>query len=303
MSKRLEVKVGDITLKNPVMSASGCFGFGREYSELYDLSQLGAIVVKATTLNERLGNLTPRIAETPSGMLNSIGLQNPGVDYVINNEIPWLTQFNIPIIINVAGSMTEDYVEVVERISKEKIGIVELNISCPNVKSGGIAFGTDPKTAYDLTKAVKKVCKVPLYVKLSPNVTDIVAMAKAVEDAGADGISMINTLIGMRFDLRTKKPILANKIGGLSGPAIKPVALRMIYEVYKHVSIPIIGIGGITSAEDAAEFFLAGASAVQIGTANFVDPYIMPKIIASLEEVLDRMGVNNISELIGEGCK
>ncbi len=303
MSRHLEVKLGNLTLKNPVMPASGCFGFGREYSELYDLSHLGAIVVKATTLKERLGNSTPRIAETPCGMLNSIGLQNPGVDYVINNEIPWLSQFNAPIIINVAGTMTEDYVEVVERISKEKIGLVELNISCPNVKSGGIAFGTDPKTAYDLTRAVKEVCKVPLYVKLSPNVTDIVTMAKAVEDAGADGISMINTLIGMRFDLKTKKPILANKIGGLSGPAIKPVALRMIYEVYKQVSIPIIGIGGITSAEDVAEFFLAGASAVQVGTANFVDPYIMPKIIDDLEEVLDKLGVRNISELIGEGCK
>lgn len=303
MNKRLEVKLGNLTLRNPIMSASGCFGFGREYAKLYDLSQLGAIVVKATTLEERLGNQTPRIAETPSGMLNSIGLQNPGVDYVINNEIPWLSQFNTPIIINVAGSMTEDYVEVVERISKEEIGIVELNISCPNVKSGGIAFGTDPKTAYDLTKAVKEVCRVPLYVKLSPNVTDIVAMAKAVEDAGADGISMINTLIGMRFDLKTKRPVLANKIGGLSGPAIKPVALRMIYQVYQHVSIPIIGIGGITSAEDVAEFFLAGASAIQVGTANFVDPYIMPKIIDDLETVLDKMGVENISELTGEGCK
>ncbi|MGD9677880.1 MAG: dihydroorotate dehydrogenase [Vulcanibacillus sp.] len=303
MSKRLQVKLGDITLDNPIMPASGCFGFGREYAELYDLSQLGAIVVKATTIEERLGNPTPRIAETPSGMLNSIGLQNPGVEYVINKEIPWLAQFNAPIIVNVAGTKIEDYVEVVERVSNiADVGIIELNISCPNVKSGGIAFGTDPKTAYDLTKAVRAVCKKPLYVKLTPNVTDIVSMAKTVEDAGADGISMINTLIGMRFDLRTKKPILANKIGGLSGPAIKPVALRMIYEVYRHVSIPIIGMGGISSAEDVAEFFLAGASAVQVGTANFVDPYVMPKIIEDLNEVLDKMGVKNISDLIGVGC-
>lgn len=304
MSERLQVKLGNLKLENPIMPASGCFGFGREYSKLYDLSKLGAIVVKATTLEERLGNPTPRIAETPSGMLNSIGLQNPGVEYVISNEIPWLAQFNVPIIVNVAGTMTDDYVEVVQRISSiAEVGIIELNISCPNVKCGGIAFGTNPKTAYDLTKAVKEVCKVPLYVKLSPNVTDIVSIAKAVEEAGANGISMINTLIGMRFDLRTKKPILANKIGGLSGPAIKPVALRMIYEVYRNVSIPIIGMGGIASAEDVVEFFLAGASAVQIGTANFVDPSIMPRIIDDLEMVLNNMGVENISELTGEGCK
>lgn len=304
MSNRLEIKLGSIKLKNPIMPASGCFGFGREYAGLYDLSKLGAIVVKATTLEERLGNPTPRIAETPSGMLNSIGLQNPGVEYVINKEIPWLAQFKVPIIVNVAGTVTDDYVEVVRKLSEiAEVAMIELNISCPNVKSGGIAFGNNPKAAYDLTKAVKEVCKVPLYVKLSPNVTDIVSIAKAVEEAGANGISMINTLIGMRFDLRTKKPILANKIGGLSGPAIKPVALRMIYEVYRNVSIPIIGMGGIVTAEDVVEFFLAGSSAVQVGTANFVDPYIMPKIIEDLEKVLDKMGVKNISELTGEGCK
>jgi len=304
MSNRLEVKLGDLALKNPIMPASGCFGFGREYSKFYNLAKLGAVVVKATTLEERLGNNTPRIAETPSGMLNAIGLQNPGVEAVLNQELPWLEQFKTPIIVNVAGTMTEDYLEVTRQVSASKtVRMIELNISCPNVKCGGITFGTDPKIAAELTKAVKEVSQVPVYVKLSPNVTDIVAMAQAVEAAGADGLSMINTLIGMRFDLKTRKPILANKIGGLSGPAIKPVALRMIYEVYKNVSIPIIGMGGISSAEDVAEFFLAGASAVAVGTANFVDPYIMPKIIDDLEPVLDQMGVNKISELTGEGWK
>ncbi|MFV9509955.1 MULTISPECIES: dihydroorotate dehydrogenase [Tepidibacillus] len=302
MKNRLEVKLGDLVLKNPIMPASGCFGYGREYAKLYDLRLLGAIVVKATTLEERLGNPTPRIAETPSGMLNSIGLQNPGVEAVIKEELPWLSQFQTPIIVNIAGTLVEDYVAVAEKISAvPEVAMIELNISCPNVKCGGITFGTDPKVAYELTKAVKEVSKVPVYVKLSPNVTDIVSMATAVEEAGADGLSMINTLIGMRFDLKTRKPVLANQVGGLSGPAIKPIALRMIYEVYKNVSIPIIGMGGITSAEDVIEFFLAGASAVAVGTANFIDPYVMPKIIQDLERVLDEMGVGQISELTGEG--
>ena len=302
MSDRLQVRLGDLVLKNPIMPASGCFGFGREYANFYDLQQLGAIVVKATTLEERLGNATPRIAETPFGMLNAIGLQNPGVDAVIQNELPWLSQYKTPIIVNVAGTMTEDYVAVTEKVSAApEVSMIELNISCPNVKCGGITFGTDPTVAYELTKAVKAASKVPVFVKLSPNVTDIVAMAKAVEEAGADGLSMINTLIGMRFDLKTKKPILANQVGGLSGPAIKPVALRMVYEVYKNVNIPIIGMGGIMTAEDVVEFFLAGASAVAVGTANFIDPYVMPKIIQDLERVLDEMGVKNISELTGEG--
>jgi len=302
MNNRLEVKLGDLVLKNPIMPASGCFGFGREYARFYELQQLGAIVVKATTLEERIGNPTPRLAETPSGMLNAIGLQNPGVQKVIEQELPWLSQFQTPIIVNVAGTMTEDYVAVTEKVSAApETAMIELNISCPNVKCGGITFGTDPTVAYELTKAVKQASKVPVFVKLSPNVTDIVSMAKAVEAAGADGLSMINTLVGMRFDLKTKKPILANQVGGLSGPAIKPVALRMIYEVYKNVSIPIIGMGGIMTAEDVAEFFLAGASAVAVGTANFIDPLVMPKIIQGLERVLDEMGVNNISELTGEG--
>lgn len=301
MSTRLEVKLGDLTLKNPIMPASGCFGFGREYAKLYDLNQLGAIVVTAVTLEERQGNATPRIAETPAGMLNSIGLQNPGVDYVIEHELDWLQQFSTPIVVNIAGSQTSDYVEVARRLNDVDIAMIELNISCPNVKSGGIAFGTDAKVAAELTAAVKAVTKHPLYVKLSPNVTDIVAIAQAVEAAGADGLSLINTLVGMRFDINTRRPLLANGIGGLSGPAIMPVALRMIYQAYKRVSIPIIGIGGIGSAKDVAEFFLAGASAVQVGTANFVDPYVLPKIIDELPSLLDQLGVKNIKELIGGG--
>lgn len=301
MSTRLEVKLGDLTLKNPIMPASGCFGFGREYAKLYDLNQLGAIVVTAVTLEERQGNATPRIAETPAGMLNSIGLQNPGVDYVIEHELNWLQQFSTPIVVNIAGSQTSDYVEVARRLNDVDIAMIELNISCPNVKSGGIAFGTDAKVAAELTAAVKAVTKHPLYVKLSPNVTDIVTIAQAVEAAGADGLSLINTLVGMRFDINTRQPLLANRIGGLSGPAIMPVALRMIYQAYKQVSIPIIGIGGISSAKDVAEFFLAGASAVQVGTANFVDPYVLPKIIDELPSLLDQLGVKNIKELIGGG--
>lgn len=303
MSKRLTTQLGELTLQNPLMPASGCYGFGREFAELYDLNQLGAIVVTATTIEERSGNPTPRIAETPAGMLNSIGLQNPGIDYVIEHELSWLQQFQIPIVVNVAGSVKDDYVEVVKRLNELDIALVELNISCPNVKSGGLAFGSDAKIAAELTSAVKAVSKHPLYVKLSPNVTDIVTIAKAVEAAGADGLSMINTLVGMRFDLNTRKPLLANSIGGLSGPAIMPVALRMIYQVYQEVSIPIIGIGGISRAEDVIEFFLAGASAVQVGTANFVDPYVLPKLIEELPTLLDTLGVEKIIDLIGEGSR
>lgn len=301
MSKRLAVNLGELRLENPLMPASGCFGFGREYAKLYDLNQLGAIVVTATTLEERAGNDTPRIAETPAGMLNSIGLQNPGVDYVIEHELSWLEQFTSPVVVNVAGSQTSDYVEVARRLNDVDIAMLELNISCPNVKSGGIAFGTDARVAAELTAAVKAVTKHPLYVKLSPNVTDIVSIAQAVEAAGADGLSMINTLIGMRFNIHTRQPILANRVGGLSGPAIMPVALRMIYQVYPQVKIPIIGIGGIASAADVVEFMLAGASAVQVGTANFVDPFVLPKIIDELPPLLDQLGVQNIEDLIGEG--
>jgi dihydroorotate dehydrogenase (NAD+) catalytic subunit len=291
-------------MKNPVMPASGCFGFGKEYARFYDLNRLGAIVVKATTVEPRLGNPTPRVAETPGGMLNAIGLQNPGLDQVISEELPWLEQYNTPIIVNVAGTTIDDYVAVTERLSQAKnVSGIELNISCPNVKCGGITFGTDPEVAANLTREVKKVCKVPLFVKLSPNVTDIVAIAKAVEKAGADGLSMINTLLGMRIDLKSRTPVLANGAGGLSGPAIKPVAIRMIYEVSRVVEIPIIGMGGIFSAEDVIEFFLAGASAVAVGTANFVDPYACPTIIDELEGWLDRMGVHHISELRGAAWK
>jgi dihydroorotate dehydrogenase (NAD+) catalytic subunit len=289
-----------LQLKNPIMPASGCFGFGREFSELYDLSTLGAIMIKATTLEPRFGNPTPRVAETSAGMLNAIGLQNPGIEKVKNEELPWLQQYNVPIIANVAGSLEEDYVEVAKKISKApNVHALELNISCPNVKTGGIAFGTIPEVAKTLTKKVKEVSEVPVYVKLSPNVTNIVEMAKAVEDGGADGLTMINTLLGMRIDLKTAKPILANGTGGLSGPAIKPVAIRMIQEVSQHVSLPIIGMGGVQSAEDVIEYFYAGASSVAVGTANFVDPFICPKIIEELPELLDQLGYAHISECIG----
>ncbi|WP_281269293.1 dihydroorotate dehydrogenase [Ammoniphilus oxalaticus] len=300
----MQVELAGMKLRNPIMPASGCFGFGKEYAQFYDLEKLGAIAVKATTVEERAGNPTPRVAETPGGMLNAIGLQNPGLDHVLEHELPWLERFDTPIIANIAGTTTEDYVAVAERISQvQNVTALELNISCPNVSCGGITFGTDPVIAADLTKEIKKVSKKPVFVKLSPNVTDVVTIAKAVEAAGADGLSMINTLLGMRIDLRTRKPILANQVGGLSGPAIKPVAIRMIWQVSQQVDIPIIGMGGIQSAEDVIEFFLAGASAVAVGTANFVDPYACPTIIDELEEWLDRMGVNSITELIGAGWK
>lgn len=297
---RLAMKLPGLELKNPIMPASGCFGFGQEYGKLYDLSQLGAIMIKATTEETRYGNATPRVAETASGMLNAIGLQNPGLDHVLEHELPWLEQFDVPIIANVAGSEEADYVEVARRISKApNVHALELNISCPNVKCGGIQFGTDPETARSLTAAVKEVSSVPVYVKLSPNVTDIVAMAKAVEAGGADGITMINTLIGMRLDERTGKPVIANQTGGLSGPAVKPVAIRMVYEVSQATDLPIIGMGGVTNAQDVIDFLSAGASAVAVGTANFIDPFVCPTIIQDLEPKLDELGVDHISELIG----
>ncbi len=300
----LQVELPGLSLKNPVMPASGCFGFGREYAKLYDLSVLGSIMIKATTAEPRFGNPTPRVAETPAGMLNAIGLQNPGLEKVIQEELAWLSSFDVPIIANVAGSQTEDYVEVAKQISKVgNVHALELNISCPNVKTGGIAFGTVPEIAAELTRKVKAVSEVPVYVKLSPNVTNIVDIAKAIEAAGADGLTMINTLLGMRIDLKSGKPILANTTGGLSGPAIKPVALRMIYEVSQAVNIPIIGMGGIETAEDVVEFFYAGASAVAVGTANFVDPYVCPTIIENLPHVLDRLGFDHISECRGRSWK
>jgi dihydroorotate dehydrogenase (NAD+) catalytic subunit len=301
---RLRIQLPGLDLKNPVMPASGCFGFGREFAKLYNLSQLGAIMIKATTVEPRFGNPTPRVAETPAGMLNAIGLQNPGLTKVMSEELPWLEQFDVPIIANIAGSKEEDYVEVAKHISTApNVKALELNISCPNVKEGGISFGTDPLIAKRLTKRVKEVSSVPVYVKLSPNVSNIVSMAKAVEDGGADGLTMINTLVGMRIDTRTGRPILANETGGLSGPAIKPIAIRMIYEVSQYVTLPIIGMGGIQSVEDVLEFFFAGASAVAIGTANFVDPYICPKLINELEQVLEERKVDHITELSERGWR
>lgn len=300
----LNVELPGLSLKNPIIPASGCFGFGREFASLYDLSVLGGIMIKATTLEPRFGNPTPRVAETGAGMLNAIGLQNPGLKGVLENELPWLEQFDTPIIANVAGSQVDDYVEVAKQISQAKnVHALELNISCPNVKTGGIAFGTDPQMAAALTKAVKEVSSVPVYVKLSPNVANIVEIAQAIESAGADGLTMINTLIGMRLDLKTGKPILANKTGGLSGPAVKPVAVRMVHEVSQAVSIPIIGMGGVQSAEDVLEFLLAGASAVAVGTANFVNPFICPEIIEELPRVLAAYGYSSVEECIGRSWK
>lgn len=297
---RLAVELPGLQLKNPIMPASGCFGFGKEYGNLYDLSMLGAIMIKATTLDKRFGNPTPRVAETASGMLNAIGLQNPGLQGVMENELPWLEQYDVPIIANVAGTETADYVEVAKTISTApNVKALELNISCPNVKCGGITFGTDPQQAHDLTAAVKEVSEVPVYVKLSPNVTDIKEIAKAVEAGGADGITMINTLVGMRLDQKTGRPVIANITGGLSGPAVKPVAIKMVYEVSQVVQIPIIGMGGVSETADVIDFLSAGASAVAVGTANFVDPFICPKIIEELPSILDELGVEHISELVG----
>src|SRR5690625_4200206 len=298
----LSIQLPGLNLKNPIMPASGCFGFGREYSEFYDLNKLGAVIMKAATGEERFGNDTPRVAETASGMLNAIGLQNPGVEKIIETEVPFLADFNVPIIANVAGSTLEEYVKVAEGFNKtDKVSALELNISCPNVKEGGIQFGTDPVMAAEVTEKVKKASNLPVYVKLSPNVSDIMEMAKAVEKAGADGLSMINTITGMQIHLPSKRPLLANKTGGLSGPAIKPVAIRMIYEVNQAVSIPIIGMGGISNAEDVLEFLLAGASAVAVGTANFQNPFACPEILDDLPEVLQKYGLDSVQEVIGKG--
>lgn len=300
----LAVQLPGLSLKNPIMPASGCFGFGREYSNFYDLSQLGAIIMKAATETPRLGNNTPRVAETAAGMLNAIGLQNPGVTNIIANEVPFLKGYEIPIIANIAGSSIEEYVHVAAAFNDvENVQALELNISCPNVSAGGIQFGVDPEMAGLVTEKVKKASKLPVYVKLSPNVTNIVSMAKTVEQAGADGLSMINTLTGMQLDLVKRGPLLANKTGGLSGPAIKPIAIRMIYEVYQHVSIPIIGMGGIANAEDVLEFLLAGATAVAIGTANFQNPFVCPEIIADLPSVLTKYGFTSVEDAIGKGNK
>lgn len=304
MSERLRVKLPGLDLKNPIMPASGCFAFGLEYAHFYDLSKLGAIMIKAATKELRFGNPTPRVAETSSGMLNAIGLQNPGVHEIMETKLKALEKYDVPIIANVAGSEIEDYVYVAEHISKApNVHALELNISCPNVKHGGIQFGTDSCIARTLTEKVKAASSVPVYVKLSPNVTDIVSMAKAVEEGGADGITMINTLVGIRLDRKTGKPIIANVTGGLSGPAIKPVAIRMVYLVSQAVNIPIIGMGGIMDEWDVIDFISAGASAVAVGTANFTDPYVCPKIIDRLEGALDELGVHHLLELRGRAYK
>ena len=305
-TNRLQVSLPGLDLKNPIIPASGCFGFGQEYAKYYDLDLLGSIMIKATTLEPRFGNPTPRVAETPAGMLNAIGLQNPGLEAVLAEKLPWLEREypNLPIIANVAGFSKQEYAAVSRGISKAaNVKAIELNISCPNVKHGGIQFGTDPETAKNLTQKVKAVSSVPVYVKLSPNVTDIIAMAKAVEEGGADGITMINTLVGVRLDRKTGKPIIANVTGGLSGPAVKPVAIRMVYQVSQAVNIPIIGMGGIMDEWDVIDFISAGASAVAVGTANFTDPYACPKIIDKLESALDELGVNHILELRGRAYK
>ena len=290
-----------IELSNPVIPASGTFGFGYEFAQLYDINMLGTFSFKGTTRDERFGNPTPRIAECNDGMLNSVGLQNPGVEKVISHELPLLKQcFNKKVMANVSGFSVEDYAYTCQKLnSQDQIGWFEVNISCPNVHGGGLAFGTSAKNAAEVTKAVKKVTDKPVFIKLSPNVTDIAEIAKACEDAGADGLSLINTLLGMRIDLNRKKPILANKMGGFSGPAIKPVALRMVYQVYEAVKIPIIGMGGIESAEDVLEMMLAGATAVQVGAANLVNPFACRDIINSLPKTMEKYEINNLKDIIG----
>lgn len=299
----LSTDIAGIKMKNPIMPASGCFGFGREFAEFYDLSKLGGIAVKATSVEARDGNWTPRVAETYAGMINSIGLQNPGLEKVIQDELKFLEPYDTKIFVNVVGHSIEDYSQVSAELSKvQNVSAIELNVSCPNVKDG-IHFGTNEKLLEDLVREVKSVSSKPVFVKLSPNVTDIVAMAKAAHRGGADGLSMINTLLGMRIDLKTKKPVIARKKGGLSGPAIKPVAIRMIYDVSQEVNLPIIGMGGIMNADDVLEFIYAGASAVAIGTANFIEPFACLEIIDELQAKLNEMQVANVSELVGAAYK
>ncbi|MBO4881222.1 MAG: dihydroorotate dehydrogenase [Firmicutes bacterium] len=301
VTNRLAVDLCGIALDNPVIPASGTFGYGREFAEVYDINILGTFSFKGTTKDPRLGNLTPRIAETPCGMLNAVGLQNPGVDKVIEEELPNLAKiFHKPVMANVSGFSVDDYVYTCEKLDQQpQVGWLEVNISCPNVHGGGMSFGTDPAAAAEVTRAVKAVTAKPVIVKLSPNVTDIVSIAKACEDAGADGISLINTLLGMRIDLKTRRPILANTTGGLSGPAVFPVALRMVYQVAHAVSVPVVGMGGVTTAEDVLEMMMAGAAAVEVGAANLVDPFACKKIIEDLPAAMDKYGISTLSELKG----
>ena len=297
----IKTELCGIELDNPIIPASGTFGFGYEFAELYDINVLGSLSFKGTTLDARFGNPTPRIAECASGMLNAVGLQNPGVDKVISEELPKLYKvFKKPVMANVSGFSEHEYVETVRRLDAEdRIGWFEINISCPNVHGGGMSFGTSPEAAEGITKAVRKVTNKPLIIKLSPNVTDIVSIAKACEAGGADGVSLINTLLGMRIDLKKKKPIIANKTGGFSGPAIKPVALSMVYRVYDAVKIPIIGMGGLSTAEDVLEMMLAGATAVEIGAANLIDPMASKNIIDDLPRVMEKYGIKNLTDIIG----
>ncbi len=296
-----KVTLSGITLDNPVIPASGTFGFGYEFAELYDINCLGSFSFKGTTKEPRFGNPTPRIAECKSGMINSVGLQNPGIEKVISEELPKLKQcFNKKVIANISGFSIDEYVYCCEKIDKEEqVGIIEVNVSCPNVHNGGMSFGTSEKNVSDVTKAVKKVTTKPVYIKLSPNVTDIVSIAKACEDAGADGLSLINTLVGMRIDLNRKKPVVAQKCGGFSGDAIFPVALSMVYKVTEAVKIPVIGMGGVSSADDVIEMMMAGATAVQVGAANLVNPFVCKEIIEKLPERMEKYNIKNLKDIIG----
>ena len=297
----LNVNLCGIELSNPVIPASGTFGYGYEFAELYDINVLGTFSFKGTTKDARFGNPTPRIAECTAGMINAVGLQNPGVEAVISRELPRLKEcFHKPVMANVSGFSVEDYAYTCEKLDKqEQVGWLEVNVSCPNVHGGGMSFGTSPEAAAQVTRAVKAVTTKPVIIKLSPNVTDIVSIAKACEDAGADGISLINTMLGMRINLRTRRPVIANTMGGFSGSAIFPVAVRMVYQVAKAVSIPVVGMGGVSSAEDVIEMMLAGATAVEVGAANLVNPYICRDIVEDLPRVMEKYGINNLNEIIG----
>jgi dihydroorotate dehydrogenase (NAD+) catalytic subunit len=300
-SERTQVALSGLTLDNPVIAASGTFGYGREFSDFYDISILGSFSFKGTTRDARFGNPTPRVAECASGMLNAVGLQNPGIDAVIRDELPQLQKiFHKPVIANISGFTIEEFAECCRKIDAcPQVGLIEVNVSCPNVHSGGQNFGSSPKMAAEVTRAVKKVCQKPVYIKLSPNVTDIAAVAKACEEAGADGLSLINTLLGMRIDVRRRQPVLANIMGGLSGPAVFPVALRMVYQVTQAVRIPVIGMGGVSSARDVIEMMMAGATAVQVGAANLKNPFACKQIIEDLPDVMDELGIERLSDIIG----
>ena len=295
----LSVKICGVDFKNPIIPASGVFGYGHEYEELYPLSKLGGIATKGTTLNRRTGNPAPRIAETPSGMLNSVGLQNPGIDYFIEKELPYLHTKDVTILANIAGSTIEECIQVAEKLENTDVHMIELNISCPNVKQGGAAFGTSCDMAAEVTRQVRKATSKPLIVKLSPNVTSITDIAKAVEDAGADAVSLINTLLGMRIDINTGRPILRNNVGGMSGPAVFPIAVRMVWQVANAVKIPVIGMGGVSSGADAIELMMAGASAVQVGAAIFTDPFAPVKIIDEMNDFLDKKNIASVRDIIG----